>query len=491
VKKQLRLKHFKHKQIKSSSRFSVSWLIVFALTMAVVAGFALWHSFAYIGDYSAITDLNAGKCLDLSYSSTVNGAVIQQWGCWNTAGQQWKLVPGFVSGFYFIVNQASGKCLDLQNSSTADGAVIQQWGCWNTGGQQWRFAPSGSANYYNIINEVSGKCIDVAGSNVGSATADGLKIQQWGCWNPGGQQWTGSALMTAPPPPAPPPPAPAPTPTPTPTPVPPPTPAPTPTPTPTPSPTPTPTPTPTPPPPSAAKTSPPASSSGHVATTVKPSGKSPPPPPPAPVVVQGSSTPSSPQNLTATADDQTVVLKWNPPQGSIKAASYVVQRSTDKNNWDTIADSVTGTSYTDINITAGTHYYYEVFAADSSGAHSDPATVDIIFTSDTSAAAANQNSAAKSKKHSNVIITVLKISALLLLLGGTAFAVLRFIKARQNNSEEYKDIRGDILSEATHEHSAAPMPEHISESLKDMILEDFQPVSHSQAQEAKHHKKSK
>ena len=75
------------------------------------------------------------------------------------------------------------------------------------------------------------------------------------------------------------------------------------------------------------------------------------------------SIPPAPTGLTATAGNAQVALSWSAVSS---ATSYNVQRSTDGVNFAPLATS-TGTSYTDLNLTNGTTYYYLVSAASSCG----------------------------------------------------------------------------------------------------------------------------
>ncbi|WP_329287642.1 ricin-type beta-trefoil lectin domain protein [Streptomyces sp. NBC_00691] len=74
------------------------------------------------------------------------------------------------------------KCLDVDDSQTADGTKIQVWGCNGTGAQQWTVATDGTL-------KVLGKCLDV--SNGGAA--DGTKVQLWTCNGSGAQTWQAQA----------------------------------------------------------------------------------------------------------------------------------------------------------------------------------------------------------------------------------------------------------------------------------------------------------
>ena len=81
-----------------------------------------------------------GKLLEVTASSLDNGAAIQQAEYNGGDNQQWLLIglanfPSF--GPYEIVNKASGKTLDVSGSSSANGAVIQQYQFLNKLSQQW------------------------------------------------------------------------------------------------------------------------------------------------------------------------------------------------------------------------------------------------------------------------------------------------------------------------------------------------------------------
>ncbi|MER7282500.1 ricin-type beta-trefoil lectin domain protein [Dactylosporangium sp. NPDC000244] len=70
------------------------------------------------------------------------------------------------------------KCLDVSNSGTANGTKIQIWGCNGTGAQQWTVPGDGTVR-------ALGKCLDVANSG----TTNGSKLQLYDCNGTGAQQW--------------------------------------------------------------------------------------------------------------------------------------------------------------------------------------------------------------------------------------------------------------------------------------------------------------
>ena len=71
------------------------------------------------------------------------------------------------------------------------------------------------------------------------------------------------------------------------------------------------------------------------------------------------------RNLTARRDNDVnggrtqTELSWNSDENVSK---YLLERSTDRISWKSTDDSISGTKKTDVNLTAGTTYYYRVFA---------------------------------------------------------------------------------------------------------------------------------
>ena len=80
----------------------------------------------------------------------------------------------------------------------------------------------------------------------------------------------------------------------------------------------------------------------------------------------GQSAPAAPTGLAAVAGSAQVALSWNASTG---AASYNIYRSTTSGGEGTtaIVTGVTGTTYTNIGLTNGTTYYYQVAAVSASG----------------------------------------------------------------------------------------------------------------------------
>ncbi|MGW0434406.1 ThuA domain-containing protein [Micromonospora sp. NPDC003197] len=80
----------------------------------------------------------------------------------------------------------AGKCLDVAGAATADGTKVQLYGCNGTGAQQWTVSAGGGTI------RALGKCLDVSAGG----TADGTKVQLWTCNGSGAQNWTPQANGT-------------------------------------------------------------------------------------------------------------------------------------------------------------------------------------------------------------------------------------------------------------------------------------------------------
>ncbi|GAB2828683.1 hypothetical protein GCM10027073_66780 [Streptomyces chlorus] len=130
-----------------------------------------------------LTNRNSGKCLDVSGSSTADGANVQQYACNGRANQRWRL-EDLGDDTHRLVNVTSGKALDTENCSTADGADLRQWSWLNNTCQRFRFVATDSG-HVPIVNQATGKVADVADCS----TADSADVRQWTWLNNACQQW--------------------------------------------------------------------------------------------------------------------------------------------------------------------------------------------------------------------------------------------------------------------------------------------------------------
>ena len=69
-------------------------------------------------------------------------------------------------------------CMDDNTGSSADGTKVQMWGCDGTGAQQWTMETDGTIR-------INGKCLDITGAS----KANGAPIELWDCNGGANQQW--------------------------------------------------------------------------------------------------------------------------------------------------------------------------------------------------------------------------------------------------------------------------------------------------------------
>ncbi|MBC8132073.1 MAG: RICIN domain-containing protein [Deltaproteobacteria bacterium] len=89
-----------------------------------------------------ITGVESGRALEMATTSTANGVLADIRSYTGATNQRWKIAA--TTGGYFRLSPVSSanSCLDVSGSSTADGAKVQQWTCSGTTGsnnQQWIF----------------------------------------------------------------------------------------------------------------------------------------------------------------------------------------------------------------------------------------------------------------------------------------------------------------------------------------------------------------
>ncbi|MFD7083921.1 ricin-type beta-trefoil lectin domain protein [Streptomyces sp. NPDC059918] len=152
------------------------------------------------GDWSGLTLMGPGAvggtlAVDGSGKGTVTGGAPALWARDDATGTVYSfpvtvdantLVPALLhSPVHSTLPSAvpvtgGGKlCLDVDHAHTADGTRVQVWGCNDTPAQQWTLLADGS------IRAV-GHCLDVSGGGV----ATGTIVQLWTCNGSPAQKWT-------------------------------------------------------------------------------------------------------------------------------------------------------------------------------------------------------------------------------------------------------------------------------------------------------------
>ena len=95
-----------------------------------------------------------------------------------------------------------------------------------------------------------------------------------------------------------------------------------------------------------------------------------------------SQPPSAPQGIVATNVGTNVSITWFQSQGGVGGINgYNIDRSTDKQNWQSLAKGINTLTYIDTTVKFATLYYYRVQAYDSNGQTGDYAQVQITSNS--------------------------------------------------------------------------------------------------------------
>jgi hypothetical protein len=132
-----------------------------------------------------------------------------------------------------------------------------------------------------------------------------------------------------------------------------------------PAPTPTPTPTPSPQPPQPR----PLQGSSNTAN----------PTPTEPVIENDTTPPSVPTKFVAVSENENAVVQlgWEASTDNIAVRGYKLERSTDKQTWDLLSETISGTYYKDDGVTFDKTYTYRVSAIDTNNNASTYALVDV------------------------------------------------------------------------------------------------------------------
>ena len=144
-----------------------------------------WQLVATGTGYLKLVNRNSGKVLDVPASSTTAGTQLIQYTDNGGANQQWQLNDAG-GGYFTLVNHNSGLLADVYHASTADGSAVIQWTSNGGANQQWQLIAVPSPNaYYELVNRNSGKVMDVSGGS----TADGGLVIQYTDHAGTNQQW--------------------------------------------------------------------------------------------------------------------------------------------------------------------------------------------------------------------------------------------------------------------------------------------------------------
>jgi hypothetical protein len=123
-----------------------------------------------------VVNRNSGKCVDVRWAATSDGAPIQQYSCNGTYAQQFHFRPLGGGAFQVQYRNSSSKGWDVKDRSTASGARIQLWSYVGGSNQKWRLVFINGDLQFKPLSNLA-MCLDVPGAS----TADGRQLQQYSC----------------------------------------------------------------------------------------------------------------------------------------------------------------------------------------------------------------------------------------------------------------------------------------------------------------------
>lgn len=207
-----------------------------------------------------------------------------------------------------------------------------------------------------------------------------------------------------------------------------------------------------------------------------------------------TSPPSKPSEFSGSkSQDGAIKLTWSAASDNVGVKSYVIERSIDAVEWEVLGQEVTETSYTDDNLSDDVaYYYYRLRSQDAVGNQSEAAFIDIEHTSASSSDGGNEEDPdgalreETDKKGMSGTMVGLSIVGGLFLLGliGGAIVLYRRRKANDYDYSQYQAPAQTFAPPSQPTNVVVPGPgqqqnaPHTSQSLKDMVLEDYDHSRH-------------
>jgi hypothetical protein len=133
---------------------------------------------------------HSGKCADLADWNADDGGLVQQYACSGAGNQTYMLVAAgsdaapIADGRYSVRSVNSSLCLDVPGSATGNGVQLQQYTCNGTAAQQFDVYYVGNSRY-EVRNVNSGRCVDL----YSGWTVNGTAVQQYDCNQTTAQRW--------------------------------------------------------------------------------------------------------------------------------------------------------------------------------------------------------------------------------------------------------------------------------------------------------------
>ncbi|KUM84777.1 1,4-beta-xylanase [Streptomyces pseudovenezuelae] len=136
------------------------------------------------GQVYSLTDVAAGRVLDVLGGQTANGTPVQVWDAnGSAANQQWRASQNG-DGSYTLTNIASGRVLDEPGGQTGNGTRMAIWDANGGANQHWRASVNGDGSY-TLINVASGRALEIPSGQTGN----GAPVQIWDSNGGANQHW--------------------------------------------------------------------------------------------------------------------------------------------------------------------------------------------------------------------------------------------------------------------------------------------------------------
>jgi len=136
------------------------------------------------GTVYSLSDVAAGRVLDVPGGQTGNGTPLQIWDASGAANQQWRVSQNS-DGSYTLTNVGSGRVLDEPGGQTGNGTRIEIWDSNGGANQHWRASQNGDGSY-TLTNVASGRALEVPGGQ----SANGTPVQIWDSNGGANQHWS-------------------------------------------------------------------------------------------------------------------------------------------------------------------------------------------------------------------------------------------------------------------------------------------------------------
>lgn len=136
------------------------------------------------GTVYSLSDVAAGRVLDVPGGQTGNGTPLQVWDANGTAAnQQWRANQNS-DGSYTLTNIASGRVLDEPGGQTGNGTRMEIWDSNGGANQHWRASQNGDGSY-TLTNIASGRALEIPSGQNGN----GAPVQIWDSNGGANQHW--------------------------------------------------------------------------------------------------------------------------------------------------------------------------------------------------------------------------------------------------------------------------------------------------------------